>query len=141
MDRDSPEQGAPESAGSSDVPIDIMCPQRQTAFPVTILQWDRIKERVINIRSHENLWLSSASAFGSMCVSFAIGTASLAQQKVVAFSLTVFFYVATAIGFAGIILSLFGYKESKARRESEINTVLMLMEDIESVYPDQASAP
>lgn len=107
---------------------------QQPGFVVTRQEWNRIKERVRNIRSRESHWLSASYALLSIGVSFLIGALSLAQLEGVATWVTVGFWMAVAIGFGGAIICLIAYRESGGRRKNDIKFVIEYMDDIERLY-------
>ena len=130
-----PAGGKPRDRGRREYfPVEFETPVQQQGFIVTRQQWNRIKERVRNIRSRESHWLSALSVLSSMCVSFLIGALSLAQLEGVAIWVTVGFWMAVAIGFSGAIACWFAYKGSKERRKDDIKVVIEDMDDIERLY-------
>ena len=128
--------GEPSDRGGSEYFTSIAVADRiqQPGFVVTRQEWNRIKERVRNIRSRESHWLSALSVLSSMCVSFLIGALSLAQLEGVAIWVTVGFWMAVAIGFSGAIACWFAYKGSKERRKDDIKVVIKDMDAIERLY-------
>ena len=106
---------------------------QQPSFVVTRQEWNRIKERVRNIRSRESHWLSALSVLSSMGVSFLISAVSLVLEGVATW-VTIGFAVATAIGVSGAIVCWFAYKESRGRREYYIKIVIEDMDAIERLY-------
>lgn len=127
--------GEPSDRGGSEyfTSVAVADPVQQQGFVVTRQQWNRIKERVRNIRSRESHWLSALSVLSSMGVSFLIGVVFLALEGVATW-VTIGFAVATAIGFSGAIVCWFAYKESRGSREYYIKIVIEDMNDIERLY-------
>ena len=115
-------------------PVEFETPVQQQGFIVTRHQWNRIKERVRNIRSRESHWLSALYALLSIGVSFLIGALSLAQLEGVAIWVTVGFWMAVAVGIGGAIICLIAYRESRGRRQDDIKVVIEDMDDIERLY-------
>ncbi len=113
--------------------VAVADPVQQQGFVVTRQQWNRIKERVRNIRSRESHWLSALSVLSSMCVSFLISAVSLVLEGVATW-VTIGFSVAAAVGFTGAIVCYIAYRESRGRREDDINIVIEDMDAIERLY-------
>ena len=135
MTNKPPAGGEPRDRGRREYfPVEFETPVQQQGFIVTRQQWNRIKERVRNIRSRESNWLSASYALLSIGVSFLIGALSLAQLEGVALLVTVGFWMAVAIGFTGAIACGFGYKGSKERRKDDIKVVIEDMDAIERLY-------
>ena len=130
-----PVGGEPSDRGGSEYFTSIAVADRvqQPGFVVTRQEWNRIKERVRNIRSSESQWLSASYALVSMGVSFLIGVAFLALEGVATWVM-IGFSVAAAVGFSGAIACWFAYRESRGRREDDINIVIEDMDDIERLY-------
>lgn len=128
--------GEPSDRGGSEyfTSVAVADPVQQQGFVVTRQQWNRIKERVRNIRSRESHWLSALSVLSSMCVSFLISAVSLWLIEGVAPWVIIGFSVAAAVGFSGAIACGFGYKGSRGRREDDINIVIEDMDAIERLY-------
>lgn len=135
MTNKPPAGGEPRDRGRREYfPVEFETPVQQQGFIVTRQQWNRIKERVRNIRSRESHWLSALSVLSSMCVSFLISAVSLSLIEGVAIWVTVGFWMAVAIGFTGAVACGFGYKGSKERRQDDIKVVIEYMDDIERLY-------
>lgn len=135
MTNKPPAGGEPRDRGRREYfPVEFETPVQQQGFIVTRQQWNRIKERVRNIRSRESHWLSALSVLSSMCVSFLISAVSLSLIEGVAIWVTVGFWMAVAIGFTGAVACGFGYKGSKERRKDDIKVVIEYMDDIERLY-------
>lgn len=115
-------------------PVEFEPPVQQQGFVVTRQQWNRIKERVRNIRSRESHWLSAFYALLSIGVSFLIGAVSLAYIEGAAPWVTTIFYVAAAIGFTGATVCYIAYRGSQGRRKDDIKVVHEYMDDIERLY-------
>ena len=128
--------GEPSDRGGSEYFTSIAVADRiqQPGFVVTRQEWNRIKERVRNIRSRESNWLSALYALLSIGVSFLIGALSLAQLEGVALLVTVGFWMAVAIGIGGAIVCYIAYRESRGRRQDDIKVVIEYMNDIERLY-------
>ena len=134
MTNKPPAGGEPRDRGRREYfPVEFETPVQQQGFIVTRQQWNRIKERVRNIRSRESNWLSALYALVSMGVSFLIGVAFLALEGVATWVM-IGFSVAAAVGFSGAIACWFAYRESSGRREDDINIVIEYMDDIERLY-------
>ena len=131
-----PVGGEPSDRGGSEYFTSIAVADRiqQPGFVVTRQEWNRIKERVRNIRSSESQWLSASYALLSIGISFLIDALSLAQLEGVASWATIGFHMVSAVGFTGAIACWFAYRESKAYREYYIKIVLEDMDDIERLY-------
>lgn len=136
MDRPSQDEKLPSQGGRFNRPIDPAIPSSQSGYTVTVQEWDRLKHRIVGIRSRESFWLSGSSALGSSGIAFGVGVASLQQLEEVAFALLVFFYVATFVGFFGAIICVLGYLESRSSRHRDIDVVLEHMDDIEVIYKE-----
>lgn len=135
MTNKPPAGGEPRDRGRREYfPVEFETPVQQQGFIVTRQQWNRIKERVRNIRSRESHWLSALSVLSSMCVSFLIGALSLAQLEGVALLVTVGFWMAVAIGIGGAIICLIAYMGSRGRRQDDIKVVIEDMDAIERLY-------
>lgn len=135
MTNKPPADGEPRDRGRREYfPVEFETPVQQQGFIVTRQQWNRIKERVRNIRSRESHWLSALYALLSIGVSFLIGALSLAQLEGVALLVTVGFWMAVAIGIGGAIICLIAYQESRGRRKDDIKVVIEYMNDIERLY-------
>ena len=127
--------GEPSDRGGSEYFTSIAVADRvqQPGFVVTRQEWNRIKERVRNIRSSESQWLSASYALVSMCVSFLIGVVFLALEGVATW-VVIGFSVAAAVGFSGAIACWFAYRESRGRRQDDIKVVIEDMDAIERLY-------
>ncbi len=135
MTNKPPAGGEPRDRGRREYfPVEFETPVQQQGFIVTHHQWNRIKERVRNIRSRESNWLSALYALLSIGVSFLIGALSLAQLEGVALLVTVGFWMAVAIGFTGAIACLIAYMGSRGRRQDDIKVVIEDMDAIERLY-------
>lgn len=135
MTNKPPAGGEPRDRGRREYfPVEFETPVQQQGFIVTRQQWNRIKERVRNIRSRESNWLSALYALLSIGVSFLIGALSLAQLEGVAIWVTVGFWMAVAIGIGGAIICLIAYMGSRGRREDDIKIVIEDMDAIERLY-------
>ncbi len=127
--------GEPSDRGGSEYFTSIAVADRvqQPGFVVTRQEWNRIKERVRNIRSSESQWLSASYALVSMGVSFLIGVAFLALEGVATW-VVIGFSVAAAVGFTGAVACYIAYLENSGRREDDINIVIEDMDAIERLY-------
>lgn len=135
MTNKPPADGEPRDRGRREYfPVEFETPVQQQGFIVTRQQWNRIKERVRNIRSRESNWLSALYALLSIGVSFLIGALSLAQLEGVAIWVTVGFWMAVAVGIGGAIICLIAYVGSRGRRQDDIKVVIEYMDDIERLY-------
>ena len=136
MDRASEGGEAPRSDEReySVPPMNLAAPVSQSGFPVSNQQWSRIKGQICGISSNENLWFSASLASLTGGISFLVGVLSLAQLEGVDFRITVFFYVATAIGFTGALLCFLFHREGKKSREDDIKAVLGYMDEIEQTF-------
>ena len=135
MTNKPPAGGEPRDRGRREYfPVEFETPVQQQGFIVTRQQWNRIKERVRNIRSSESQWLSASYALVSIGVSFLIGALSLSQLEGVAIWVTVGFWMAVAVGIGGAVACWFAYRESSGRREDDINIVIEDMDAIERLY-------
>ena len=134
MTNKPPAGGEPRDRGRREYfPVEFETPVQQQGFIVTRQQWNRIKERVRNIRSSESQWLSASYALVSMGVSFLIGVAFLALEGVATWVM-IGFSVAAAVGFSGAIVCYIAYRESRGRRQDDIKVVIEDMDDIERLY-------
>lgn len=135
MTNKPPAGGEPRDRGRREYfPVEFETPVQQQGFIVTRQQWNRIKERVRNIRSRESHWISALYALLSIGVSFLIGALSLAQLEGVAIWVTVGFWMAVAIGIGGAIICLIAYMGIRGRRQDDIKVVIEYMDDIERLY-------
>lgn len=127
--------GEPSDRGGSEYFTSIAVADRiqQPGFVVTRQEWNRIKERVRNIRSRESNWLSALYALLSIGASFLIGVVFLALEGVATW-VTIGFSVATAVGFTGAIVCYIAYRESRGRRQDDIKVVIEDMDAIDRLY-------
>ena len=135
MTNKPPAGGEPRDRGRREYfPVEFETPVQQQGFIVTRQQWNRIKERVRNIRSRESNWLSALYALLSIGVSFLIGALSLAQLEGVAIWVAVGFWMTVAVGIGGAIICLIAYIGSRGRRQDDIKVVIEDMDAIERLY-------
>lgn len=130
MDRETLDRGERKYSTS----VEIADPNQQQGFVVTRQQWNRVKERVRNIRSSENKWSSAFSTLLVIGGSFLIEAQPLAHPNDVASWVTTGFYMASAMSFGGSIACWFAYRESKGHREHYTKIVIEDMDDIERLY-------
>ena len=129
-----PAGGEPRDRGRREYfPVEFETPVQQQGFIVTRQQWNRIKERVRNIRSSESQWLSASYALVSMGVSFLIGVAFLVLEGVATWVM-IGFSVAAAVGFTGAVACYIAYIENRGRRQDDIKVVIEDMDAIERLY-------
>ena len=113
------------------VPLKVATPVSQSAFPVTELQWNQLKDQIKKIRCGESRWFTTSLAFLTFSVSFFISIILPTSTDV---WVDVVLWVGTGAGLLGALLCFIFYKASSKQRIDDIQTVLNHMDDIRRTY-------
>jgi hypothetical protein len=120
--------------------FDPAVPQPQLAYVVTTREWDLPKRHIKAMRSFESPWLAACLFFIGAAISFLLGSVGFHTTGNTGSN---WFITLVAMGSACLAVAVtcgMGFVWARRVKREDVNTALMLMQSIESIY-ERSSNP